>query len=89
MNNKMILAALGLDLKRVALGLQRGSFKMANRFMQEAMARKKEIATSDIDQYLIKLLDKMEQSFKTFDSSKKAEDALMYSTLFQNASLKK
>jgi len=83
------LGALALDLKRVSLGLQRGSISMAERFMQEAMARKKEIKKESVDKYVLRLLSKMEESFKTSDNSKKADDALMYSTLFQNASLKR
>ena len=88
MNNKIILESLAMDLKRVALGFHRRSNTMAERFMQEAMARKKEIKKESIDKYVLRLLSKMEESFKTSDNSKKAEDALMYSTLFQNASLK-
>lgn len=82
------LGALALDLKRVSLGLQSGSSAMAERFMQEAMARKKEIDTSSVDTYIVKLLDRMEESFRIPDRLKKAEDALMYSTLFQNVVFK-
>ena len=66
------LSALALDLKRISLGLQRGSVFMAERFMQEAIARKKELNDADLDKYLLKLLDKMEESFKVSDNSKKA-----------------
>ena len=89
MKNKIILESLAMDLKRVALGLQRGSNAMAERFMQEAMARKKEIKPDGLDKYILTLLNNMEESFRASDNPKKAEDALMYSTLFQNASLKK
>lgn len=78
-----------MDLKRVAIGLHRGSNAMAEKFIQEAIARKKEIKPDGLDRYVLRLLNKMEESFKTSDNSKKAEDSLMYSTLFQNASLKK
>ena len=88
MNNKIILQSLSSDLKRVALGLHRGSNSMAERFIKEAKMRKEEIDISHIDSYIIKLLDKMGKSFKISDNSKKAEDALMYSTLFKNAALK-
>lgn len=83
------LVALALDLKRISLGLQRGSISMAERFMEEARDRKEEIDVSSVDNYVVKLLNKMEESFKISDNSKKAEDCLMYSTLFQNAALKK
>lgn len=84
MNNKVIIESMSMDLKRVALGLSRGSFTMANRFAQEAIKRKSEVDTSSIKPYLKKLLEKMEQSLKQDDKQKIAEDSLMFSTLFQN-----
>lgn len=84
MNNKIIIESLSLDLKRVALGLSRGSFTMANRFAEEAIKRKSEIDMSSIKPYLKTLLEKMEQSLQQEDKQKTAEDSLMFSTLFQN-----
>lgn len=77
MKNKFILESLASDLKRVALGKHRGSAKMAERFMTEALKRKQEVDESEIDSYIKKILSKV-------SSSLDAEEALMYSTLIQN-----
>ncbi len=73
-----------MDLKRVALGLYRGSEKMANRFKKEALQRSKELERTKIDAYMSKLLS---QSTNVLLKPRQeaAEDILMYSTLFQNA----
>ena len=84
MNNKIILESLSMDLLRVALGLHRGSYKMAQRFSEEALKRKKEVNEKDVKAYLYQLLNRMESSLKTSDIQKKAEDSLMYSTLIRN-----
>ena len=89
MNNKLILESLAMDLKRIALGLQRGSISMAERFIKEALKRKNELDIKSLKPYVQKLIGRMEDSLKGKDHQKKAEDALMYSTLFQNAALKK
>lgn len=88
MNINEILGALALDLRRVAQGYYRGSDKMAIRFAQEARARKKELQSADIKPYLQKLLSKLEEMFEEKDYKKLADDALMYSILFQNAAVK-
>lgn len=87
MTNEIILESLAMDLKRVALGLHRGSYAMANRFTQEALARKREVNKKSIKDYVVQLLDDMELSLTKANNERKAEDALMYSTLFQNAAL--
>lgn len=85
MKNDFILESLASDLKRVALGLHRGSTAMAERFSKEALERKKEVNVELIDPYMKELLIKMEKALvKSKDNEKKAEDALMYSTLIQN-----
>lgn len=84
MKNKAILGALALDLKRVANGYYRGSDKVAERFLGEALKRKDEIDKKELKPYLIKLLNQISNIAKQ-DKSKAAEDALLYSTLFQNA----
>lgn len=89
MNDKIILESLAMDLKRVALGYYRGSEGMAERFAKEAKARKKELRNLNLKPYLRKLLLNMDDILKQDDHKKLAEDALMYSTLFQNASLRK
>jgi hypothetical protein len=85
MNNKRILGALAMDLKRVALGYFRGSAAMAERFSQEALKRKNELDNGNLKPYLIKFLNRIEL-IKNEKSDKAAEDALFYSTIFQNAS---
>lgn len=88
MNNKIILESLSMDLLRVALGLYRGSHKMAERFAQEALARKNEADIKNLSPYAVKVLEKMEESLKNEDPTKKAEDSLMYSTIIRNYSAK-
>ena len=77
MNNKIILESLASDLKRVALGLHRGSDNMARRFLAEALRRKSEIELETVSPYIRKLLIRLNKNID-------AEDALMYSTLIQN-----
>lgn len=83
-SNKIILESLSMDLLRVALGLHRGSPKMAQRFEEEAMERAGEIKKQDLKPYLINILTKVEASFRSKPDEKKAEEALMYSTLIRN-----
>lgn len=78
------IESLVMDLKRVALGLHRGSFKMAERFKEEALNRGKEIEASGIeDLYLNKLIAGSRDTLMS-TNERAAEDALMYSVLFQN-----
>ena len=83
--NKEILGALALDLKRVALGYHRGSDTMAERFFEEALKRKAEVDTKNLKPYLAKFLSKIE-NLKKEKREKAADDALLYSIIFQNAS---
>lgn len=87
MNQKIIIESLAMDLKRVALGLYRGSNLMADRFKKEALKRGLELENQEIADYLKKLLAGCRKSLAV-SSEKTAEDALMYSTLFQNYVLK-
>lgn len=87
MNNKIALSSLAMDLRRVALGYHRGSVKMAERFLNEALMREAEIDKAKIKPYLQELLTKVKDLQAIADEQKKAEDALMYSILFQNAAL--
>jgi hypothetical protein len=57
---------------------------MAERFFEEALKRKNEIDTKELKPYLIKYLNKVE-NVKKEKNDRAAEDALLYSTLFQNA----
>jgi hypothetical protein len=77
MKNKYILESLASDLKRVALGLHRGSNVMAERFLIEALKRKKEVEIENVAPYIKNILIQIN---KDIDSDK----ALMYSTLIQN-----
>lgn len=82
-NQKIIIESLAMDLKRVALGLHRKSYTMANRFKQEALKREEELKNQKPDEYLKKLLERSRRVLEN-DNDQTAEDALMYSTLFQN-----
>lgn len=88
MSNKIILASLAMDLRRVAIGYHRGSKQMGERFFAEALKRGNEIDKSYVKPYLRILLEQ----FPSIKDGKKdldiAEDALMYSILFQNAAVK-
>lgn len=87
--NKIALSSLALDLKRVALGYWRGSKSMSERFFEEALKRKAEIDSRKTKPYVKSLLENFEKIRFGEDDKRKAEDALMYSILFQNASLAK
>lgn len=83
MNNKLILGALAMDLKRAALGLHRKSFAMADIFFNEAMKRKNEVNTSELLPYMQAILRNID-ALSSQDNERKAENALMYSTRIQN-----
>ncbi len=82
--NKIILASLASDLKRVTLGLQRNSSAMVDRFSAEALRRKSEINLNELEPYMLTLLEKLDKTLSTNNQGNKAEDALLYSTLIQN-----
>lgn len=86
MTNKQILGALAMDLKRVALGYFRGSNVMADKFYLEALKRREEIDKKNLKPYLIKFLNELDNLNKE-EKTKAAEDALLYSTIFQNAAV--
>jgi hypothetical protein len=86
-DQKIAMESLAMDLKRVALGLQRGSFGMAKRFKVEALQREAELDTGPVSPYLRLLLDKSKAVLES-DDERVAEDALMYSVLFQNLAQK-
>lgn len=87
LSQKIIIESLAMDLKRVALGLHRGSLNMANRFKEEAFKRAAELEGQNPNKYLKKLLSYMKKMISG-TSERVAEDALMLSTLFQNFALK-
>lgn len=81
------LSSISMDLERVAMGYQRGSVAMANRFLKEALMRRNEIDRMEIRPHVRKLIGFLGEIKNEKDNQKKAEDALMCSTLFQNAAL--
>jgi hypothetical protein len=83
MENKRILGALAMDLKRVALGLHRKSYTMADRFLVEAMNRHAEINKNELQPYMRAIIDRV-GLLSELDIEQRAEDALMYSTRIQN-----
>lgn len=82
MNNKIALESLSMDLLRVAVGLNRGSIKMAETFQKEALKRKSEVQLNLLKPYMQKILSNIDNLPNDNDS--KAEFALMYSTLIRN-----
>lgn len=86
--NKIALSSLAMDLKRVALSYHSGSVTTARRFLEEAIKRRDEVDKKKVRSYLKKILGNLDQLVSQKDNQKIAEDALMYSTLFQNAALK-
>lgn len=87
--NQIALSSLAMDLKRVALGYYRGSIPTANRFFEEALKRREEIDQKSLKPYLRKLLAKLDSLISQKEKGRIAEDALMYSILFQNAAVEK
>ncbi len=80
---RIIIESLAMDLKRVAIGLQTGSIKMADRFKEEALKRAAELDGQSVSPYLNKLLANSKKVLLS-NNERVGEDALMYSTLFQN-----
>ena len=60
---------------------------MARVFSEEAIKRKDELKSAEVKPYIKKILDTLESVLSQKDHKKIAEDALMYSTLLQNAVL--
>ena len=86
MKNKQVLGALALDLKRVATGYFRGSNIMADKFYEEALKRRKELDNKNLKPYLVNVLNKLD-NLKKQQKIRVAEDALLYSTILQNAAV--
>jgi len=84
MDNNLQLKCIASDLKRVSLGIHRGSSGMSDRFTQEAKQRCSELDKEALPSYICKLLDDLDASFSHYDDNKRAEMSLMCSTLFQN-----
>lgn len=82
-SQKVIIESLAMDLHRVAIGMQRGSIAMANRFKEEALQREAELEKYAESDYLKKLLSDSRKVLLTTTPGTH-EDILMYSILFQN-----
>jgi len=81
---RIIIEALSMDLLRTALGLQRKSFRMAERFKQESLKELSELEALELkDPHLLNLIKKTNQVFE-LNKEDMHEDLLMYSILFQN-----
>lgn len=87
MNDKIIISSLAMDLKRVALGLYHKS-SSAEVFKREAFKRGEELEKF-VDDITAKKLWQKAKAVLESNSDRVAEDALMYSTLFQNLALTK
>jgi len=82
------IASMAMDLKRVAVGFYNGSTKIAKRFSEEALKRREEIDEDKLKPYLKKFYNKLPEILDQKDEKKIAEDALTYSTIFQNYALR-
>lgn len=85
--NQIAISSLAMDLKRVALGYNRGSISMARRFLEEVFKRKEEIDINSVKPYVKRLILRLDGMKNEKDTQKIAEEALMYGTLFQNAAI--
>lgn len=83
------LSSLALDLKRISLGIYRGSKLTVSRFEREALERSSEIKTHEVDPYIKKILDHLPSTLEDKNSEKKAEALLTYSILLQNYASRK
>lgn len=84
MGEKIAIESLSMDLYRVAVGLHRGSNKMAKKFSDEAISRCMEIKKTDVKPYFVAVLGKIEDSLSNQPKERTAEDVLMYSILCKN-----
>lgn len=81
--NRLALASLAMDLKRVALNTYQGSKQLALRFKQEAIKRKNEIDLEILPDYLKNIISNLDKQF-IVNQERNADDFLMYSQLIQN-----
>ena len=84
---KLAISSLAMDLKRIALGYHNGSEKTAKRFTEEAIKRIGEIEPLNVAPYIGEALKKVRIMLSYSKKADIAEDALMYSTIFQNYAL--
>ena len=72
--------SIASDLKRIAMGLHRGSQTTVDRFTKEVLLRRMEIDNSLLDIYMRKWIKKLDAAVSNPD------DALLLSTILQNYS---
>lgn len=84
MIDDLSLSSLAMDLKRVALGLHRKSYAMAERFIDEAEKRRNEIMATKHPRYIQKVLENVESALQDTQDERIPDDLLMYSQLIQN-----
>ena len=84
----VIIGSLAMDLKRVALGLNRGSLKVAEKFQQESDKRLVELKRIQVNAGTKKIIKLCELVGNETDLAKKSENLLMISILFQNQIMK-
>ena len=84
MTSTQALEALCMDLKRVAIGYNRGSITMGDIFKKEALQRRKEIAILSLKPYMQKIINSLETILQEKNPQTLAEDALTYSTIILN-----
>lgn len=78
------IESLASDLRRVALGLDRGSTVMGAKFFDEAIKRIEEIKIDDLPSYIVKIINQISKISLSKKSSRVPEDCLMYAQLLQN-----
>ena len=83
-NSTFLLQNIALDLDRISTSLNRNSFTVAERFVQEVINQQKQIGNSGLPDYIKKILSALPQALSQQESKQKADDALMYSILLQN-----
>ncbi len=77
MNDKQIIGALAMDLKRVALAKHSGSKKVADRFWQEVINRKEIVSKIKLPLYL-------NNFYNNLENNNDKDNLLMYSVILQN-----
>ncbi len=84
---KLLVGSLSNDLFRVAVLTQRGSYPSATRFLHEAKRWSRQLITTDVKPYIIKIATEITNESKERLSLETAEKYLMYGVLLQNYAL--
>lgn len=81
MNNRVLLQAMALDLKRVALGYHSGSIKMAEKFTAETVKRSFLLDKNTLPLAIHKTVNNIQNPDSNSNTQKLADDALMFSNI--------